>query len=94
MIRAFTARSEYHSIFSLGILANRAMVWAVGGSLLLVLMVMYVPWLRPFFDSVALTSDDWLLILPFVCASPLAMELLKAYFSLPRRKGVTDNEVS
>ena len=80
LVRAFTARSEYHSVFSIGVFSNRAMVWAVGGSLLLVLMVIYVPWLRPFFDTAALTANDWLLMAPFICASPLAMELLKVYF--------------
>ena len=80
LIRAFTARSEYHSVFSIGIFSNRAMVWAVGGSLLLVLMVIYVPFLQPFFDTAPLTVDDWLMMLPFCFASPLAMELLKVYF--------------
>ncbi len=80
LIRAFTARSEYHSVFSIGFFSNRAMVWAVGGSLLLVLMVIYVPFLQPFFDTAPLSVDDWLLMLPFCFASPLAMESLKVYF--------------
>ena len=80
LIRAFTARSEYHSIFSIGVFSNRWMVWAVGVSFLLVLMVVYVPFLRPFFDTVPLTADDWLFMLPFFFASPVAMELLKVYF--------------
>ena len=80
LIRAFTARSEYHSVFSLGVFSNRWMVWAVGVSFLLVLLVVYVPFLRPFFDTVPLGFEDWLLMLPFFFASPLAMELLKVYF--------------
>jgi Ca2+-transporting ATPase len=80
LIRAFTARSEYHSIFSIGVFSNRWMVWAVGLSFLLVLMVVYVPFLRPFFDTVPLSVDDWLFMLPFFFASPVAMELLKVYF--------------
>jgi len=80
MIRAFTARSEYHSVFSIGVFSNRWMVWAVGVSFLLVLMVVYVPFLRPFFDTVPLTAGDWLFMLPFFFASPVAMELLKIYF--------------
>ena len=80
LIRAFTARSEYHSIFAIGVFSNRWMVWAVGVSFLLVLMVVYVPFLRPFFDTVPLTVDDWLFMLPFFFASPAAMELLKVYF--------------
>lgn len=77
LLRAFTARSEYHGVLAIGVFSNRAMVWAVGASLLLVLLVVYTPWLRPFFDTVALTPADWLMLLPFCFASPLAMELLK-----------------
>ena len=80
LIRAFTARSEYHGIFSIGVFSNRWMVWAVGMSFLLVLMVVYLPFLQPFFDTVPLGAEDWLLMLPFFFASPAAMELLKVYF--------------
>jgi len=80
LIRAFTARSEYHSVFSIGVFSNRWMVWAVGVSFLLVLMVVYVPFLQPFFDTVPLTAGDWLFMLPFFFASPVAMELVKVYF--------------
>jgi Ca2+-transporting ATPase len=80
LIRAFTARSEYHSVFSIGVFSNRWMVWAVGVSFLLVLMVVYVPFFRPFFDTVPLTAGDWLFMLPFFFVSPVAMELLKLYF--------------
>ena len=80
LVRAFTARSEYHSILSIGFFSNKWMVWAVSASLLLVLMVVYVPFLQPFFDTVPLTLDDWLMMAPFFFASAIAMELLKLYF--------------
>lgn len=80
LLRAFTARSEYHSIFTIGVGSNRWMVWAVGVSFALVLMVVYVPFFQPFFDTVPLGVGDWLLMLPFCVASPIAMESLKAYF--------------
>jgi Ca2+-transporting ATPase len=96
LIRAFTARSEYHSVFSIGVFSNRWMVWAVGVSFLLVLLVVYVPFLRPFFDTVPLTGGDWLLMLPFFFASPVAMELLKVYFRkrLPRTTETAQAPVS
>ena len=84
LIRAFTARSEHHSIFTIGVFSNRAMVWAVGVSFLLVLLVVYVPFLQPFFDTVPLTPGDWLFMAPFFFASPMAMELLKVYFRSTR----------
>jgi Ca2+-transporting ATPase len=80
LLRAFTARSEYNSVFSIGVFSNRWMVWAVAASFSLVLMVVYVPFLSPFFDTVPLTLDDWLFMLPFFFASPVAMELVKLYF--------------
>jgi nucleotide-binding universal stress UspA family protein len=42
--------------------------------------VVYVPFLWPFFDTVPLSLSDWLFMLPFFFASPVAMELLKIYF--------------
>jgi Ca2+-transporting ATPase len=56
------------------------MIGAVSVSLSLVLLVVYVPFLAPFFDTVPLTLDDWLFMLPFFFASPIAMELVKLYF--------------
>jgi Ca2+-transporting ATPase len=87
LVRAFTARSEYHSIFSIGVFSNKWMVWAVGASLVLVLLVVYVPFLQPFFDTVPLTLDDWLMMAPFFFASAIAMELLKLYFRWRSAKG-------
>jgi Ca2+-transporting ATPase len=92
LIRAFTARSEHYSIFSIGVFSNRWMVWAVGVSFLLVLMVVYVPFLRPFFDTVPLTLGDWLFMLPFFFASPIAMELLKVYFRKKAEMGMKSGQ--
>ena len=96
LIRAFAARSETRSVFSIGVFSNRWMVWAVAASFLLVLMVVYVPVLRPFFDTVPLSLDDWLFMSPFFFASPVAMELVKLCFrrrvpsAAPRRNGGID----
>lgn len=90
LIRAFAARSEYSSVFSIGVFSNRWMVWAVGVSLLLVLMTVYVPFLQPFFDTVPLGVSDWLLMAPFFLASPIAMELVKAHFRRRRLRRRTD----
>ena len=80
LLRAFTARSEYNSIITIGPFSNKWMNWAVTASFLLVLAVVYVPFLNPFFDTVPLTLNDWLFMLPFFFASPIAMELVKFYF--------------
>jgi Ca2+-transporting ATPase len=85
LVRAFAARSEYHSLLSIGIFSNRWMIGAVGVSFAFIPVVVYTPVLQPFFDTVSLTAGDWLLMLPFFFASAIAMELLKVYFR--RRAG-------
>jgi Ca2+-transporting ATPase len=90
LIRAYTARSEYHSVFAIGMFSNKWMNWAVLASFLLVLAVVYVPVLQPFFDTVPLTASDWLFMFPFFFASPIAMELLKIHFR--RRTALGRNE--
>ncbi|NTV53965.1 MAG: cation-translocating P-type ATPase [Syntrophaceae bacterium] len=86
LIRAYTARSEYHSIFKIGVLSNKWMNWAVGGSFVLVLLVVYVPFLQTFFGTEAITFADWLEMAPFFFASPLAMELVKIYIRKRKEK--------
>jgi Ca2+-transporting ATPase len=80
LLRAFTARSEYNSIFAIGVFSNKWMNLAVLASFALVLVVVYAPFLNPFFDTVPLSLEQWALMLPFFFASPIAMELVKLYF--------------
>ncbi|MBI4633350.1 MAG: cation-translocating P-type ATPase [Deltaproteobacteria bacterium] len=80
LLRAFTARSEYHSIFSIGFLSNKWMLGAVGISALFLLLVVYVPLFNPFFDTVPLSMDDWIFMIPFMIMDSIAAELLKIYF--------------
>jgi nucleotide-binding universal stress UspA family protein len=55
-----------------------------------VLLVVYVPFMQPFFDTVPLTLDDWLMMAPFFFASAIAMELLKLYFRWRSAKQMGD----
>jgi Ca2+-transporting ATPase len=88
LIRAYTARSEYHSIFAIGPFSNKWMNWAVGTSFILVLLVVYVPFLQPFFGTEAITLTDWLEMAPFFFAAPIAMELVKVYLRLRKANEV------
>jgi Ca2+-transporting ATPase len=79
LLRAYTARSEYHSVFKVGVFSNKWMNWAVGVSFLLVLLVVYLPFLQPFFGTESITLVDWIEMAPFFLVSPIAMELVKIY---------------
>jgi len=83
LLRAFTARSEYYSMFKIGFFSNRWMLWAVVSSLLLLLAVIYVPFLQSFFGTVSLGLRDWLVMLPLMVMASIAAETTK---SIQRRK--------
>jgi len=55
MFRAYSARSEHRSLFSMKILSNRYLNYSVGGAIILLFIVVYVPFLQPIFSTTALT---------------------------------------
>jgi Ca2+-transporting ATPase len=79
LLRAYTSRSETYSIFSIGIFSNRWMVLATGASFLLLLALIYVPFLQPFVDTVPLSLVDWVEMIPFMFIAPTAAEIVKIY---------------
>jgi Ca2+-transporting ATPase len=77
LFRAFTSRSEYYSVFAIGLFTNRWMLLAFGSSFLLLLGVLYLPFLQPFFSTTALGLNEWLVILPLILIPSIAAELTK-----------------
>jgi Ca2+-transporting ATPase len=57
--RAFNARSDEHTVFSLGIFRNRWLVISVFVAVLLQIAVIYVPFLQVAFSTVPLGIDKW-----------------------------------
>jgi Ca2+-transporting ATPase len=78
LVRAYTARSERASLFRLGVLSNKYMQYAVAVSLVLLLAVVYVPFLQPIFNTVSLGTREWSLILPLLLFPSIAAEVTKA----------------
>jgi len=78
LIRALTARSERLSIFTLGLTTNKTMLYSVAGSLVLLLLVVYVPFLQPIFDTVPLGWAQWRVVGPLVFVPAVAAEITKA----------------
>ncbi len=62
LIPVFDCRSEV-SVFSRNPFGNMYLVWAVLSSLILMLIVIYVPSLQPIFHTVPIVLKDWLLII-------------------------------
>jgi Ca2+-transporting ATPase len=83
LLRAFTARSEHYSLRRIGLLSNRWMLYAVGSSLALLLLVIYIPFLQQVFGTVPLSWREWLVMAPFMVVASVAAEVTK--FFLRRR---------
>ena len=63
LFRAFTVRSERLSIFQIGLFSNPYLVGAVGLSLALLLLVVFVPFLQPIFNTHPLSWAEWQVVL-------------------------------
>ncbi len=77
LLRAYTARSERVPLFRLGLFTNRFMQYAVLASFVLMLAAVYVPFLRPVFDTVPLGAREWLLIAPLFFIPAVVAEVNK-----------------
>lgn len=74
---ALSVRSTYHSIFSADIFANRGMWGAIVGTVILQLLIVYVPFLDTIFKTTPLSWNimQMILIVTFVCIG--LIELVK-----------------
>ena len=85
LLRAFTARSERYPIYSIGLFSSRWMILAVSSSLLLLLATVYVPFLQPIFDTVALGLTEWAIITPLILIPALVAEITKYVLGMSER---------
>jgi Ca2+-transporting ATPase len=79
-LMAFSARSDEHTIFKLGIFRNRALVFSIGLAVLLQVAVVYVPFLQAAFKTYPLTPGDWLIVILAAGGLFAVEELRKTFF--------------
>lgn len=70
LIRAHSSRSERFSVIKLGIFSNKTLLWASLLSFLLLVIVIYLPFLQDIFKTYPLVLKDWFVIL-VLCLIPL-----------------------
>ncbi|MGI6224914.1 MAG: calcium-transporting P-type ATPase, PMR1-type [Peptococcales bacterium] len=63
LFHVFDCRSERYSIFELGLFSNPLLVGAVSCSVIMHLLVIYVPFFQPIFKTIPLSLSDWLIII-------------------------------
>ncbi len=78
--RAFNARSDERTVFSLGLLRNRVLVASVSVAVALQVCVIYLPPFQASFHTVPLTWRDWLIVLAAGGSLFAVEEIRKALF--------------
>lgn len=86
LFRAYTVRSERASVFTLGVFTNKYMQYAVGISLVLLLLVVSVPFLQPIFNTHFLSGTEWLVVLGLALIPAVAEEFTKLYLRIQDRR--------
>jgi calcium-translocating P-type ATPase len=62
---AFASRTETASLFSIGVLSNRLLLWGIAFELALAALFVYTPAFQALLGTAALTATDLLILLPF-----------------------------
>jgi Ca2+-transporting ATPase len=79
LARAYTARSELYPLHKIGFFTNKFMQYAVFTSVALLLLVIYVPFLRTVFDTTNLTLTHWAYLIPLIMTPSIVAEITKVY---------------
>ncbi len=77
LLRAFTVRSERYPLHKIGLFSNKWMLYAVTSSMLLLLAVIYIPFLQPIFNTVPLGWAEWQIVLPLLFVPAIVAEISK-----------------
>jgi Ca2+-transporting ATPase len=85
LFRAYTVRSEKLSIFKIGVFSNKYMQYAVGASILLLIMVVGIPFLQPVFNTHFPSAREWAVIIGLSLVPAIAEEITKAYIRWKER---------
>lgn len=79
LFRAYTVRSETLSVFRIGVFSNRYMQYAVGLSVILLLLVVSVPFLQPIFNTHFPNGTEWAVVFGLATIPAISEEFTKAY---------------
>jgi Ca2+-transporting ATPase len=79
LLNAYACRSSERAFYEVGLFSNPAFLWAVGGSVIGQLLVVYFPPLQEVFQTEALSASDMMYIV-FLSSSILWMDTLRKKF--------------
>jgi len=77
LLRAYSSRSQKFTLAKIGVFSNKSMVYATLGAFLLLLAVIYIPFMNVIFYTFPLTFVDWEIVLSFAFIPLVVGELTK-----------------
>ena len=85
-VKAYNFRSDKHSVFTIGIFKNKWLNLAVFWEILLLILIVYTPFLQGSFHTFSLAFTDWItIILVTVTVFPV-LEITKAIIRWNERR--------
>ena len=77
LFHSFNCRSDRHSLFTIGWLTNKPLLWAAIGSAALQALILLTPWTREMFNIAPFHPEHWALAIGLGLLPLLAMEAWK-----------------
>jgi len=85
IVNVFLCRSTTRSVWSVGLLGNRLILWGVLLEVALILAIDYTPWGNVIFGTAPIPGSVWLFVMPFAIGLVALEELRKWYCRRGRR---------
>jgi Ca2+-transporting ATPase len=82
LFRAYTVRSEKVSLATIGIFSNKWMQYAVGSSIVLLLLVCVVPFLQNIFNTHFMSGPEWAVVIGLSLIPAISEEITKLFFRM------------
>lgn len=79
LLRAYSSRSEKHSIFEMNLFSNKTLTRGTLFSFVLLIIVLYLPILQPIFHTYPLGFSDWKIVILFSLLPLVVGEIYKMF---------------
>jgi ATPase, P-type (transporting), HAD superfamily, subfamily IC len=89
LFRAYTVRSEKVSLATIGIFSNQWMQYAVGSSIVLLLLVCVVPFLQNIFNTHFMSGPEWAVVLGLSSIPAISEEITKLFLRMREKNSAS-----
>lgn len=77
LVHVFECKSEKRGLFEINLFSNPYLVYSVLSSVVLLLAVIYLPFMRPIFGTMTLKLNDWMISVGFSFLVPIISSIIR-----------------